>query len=53
VEPKPGAVAFCGMVIATMFAANNYEAWWLWHKNHPERVEEKEHAHGTETVGNA
>ena len=45
IEPKPGGVAFCGVVICTMFAANGYQAWWIWDK--PESVKENEYAHGT------
>jgi paraquat-inducible protein A len=44
IEPKAGGVAFCGVVICTMFAANGYQAWWIWDKTEP--VKEKEYAHG-------
>jgi len=30
IEPRLGAVAFCGVVILTMFSANNFQARWIW-----------------------
>ena len=46
VEPKLGAVAFCGVVIFTMFAANSYQAWWIWTR-HPDPKTDKTYAYGT------
>jgi paraquat-inducible protein A len=45
IEPKAGGIAFCGVVICTMFAANGYQPWWIWSKAESEK--EIEYAHGT------
>jgi paraquat-inducible protein A len=46
IEPKPGAVAFCGVVLCTMMAANTFQPWWIWKVPKPE-IEETSHAYGT------
>ena len=48
IEPKAGGIAFCGVVICTMFAANGYQAWWIWSKSESEK--ENEYAHGTRSA---
>lgn len=30
IEPQAGAIAFCGVVVFTIFAANNFQARWIW-----------------------
>jgi paraquat-inducible protein A len=48
IDPKPGAIAFCGVVILTIFAANSFQPRWIW-SNRASRPQENAYAHGTVT----
>jgi len=48
IEPQPGALAFCGVVILTMFAANSFQPRWIWTQHPAPRTTRNEsYAHGT------
>ncbi len=48
IEPKAGAIAFCGVVIFTILAANSFQPRWIWTYQKASPSTEKEiYAHGT------
>jgi uncharacterized paraquat-inducible protein A len=47
IEPKAGAIAFCGVVIFTIFAANSFQPRWIWTYNNTSLNSRNEpYAHG-------
>ena len=49
IEPQSGAIAFCGVVIFTIFAANSFQPRWIWTEpkaSRPTKIES--YAHGTQ-----
>ena len=52
IEPGIGAVAFCGVVILTMFAANSFQARWIWSEPdaHPAPPSPTPYAPGTQVT---
>jgi paraquat-inducible protein A len=48
IEPQAGAIAFCGVVVFTIFAANSFQPRWIWtqHDTLPATPKEN-YAHGT------
>jgi len=51
IEPQPGALAFCGVVILTIFAANSFQPRWIWtpHRSSRSTLNES-YAHGTQAT---
>jgi len=47
IEPKAGAIAFCGVVIFTIFAANSFQPRWIWTYNETSpKTRNEPYAHG-------
>ena len=48
IEPQAGALAFCGVVILTIFAANSFQPRWIWTQHQASRLTPTgSYAHGT------
>jgi paraquat-inducible protein A len=48
IEPQAGAIAFCGVVVFTIFAANSFQPRWIWTQQGASRSTWNEsYAHGT------
>jgi paraquat-inducible protein A len=48
IEPEAGAIAFCGVVIFTIFAANSFQPRWIWTYQKPTSSTRNElYAHGS------
>ncbi len=52
IEPQAGAIAFCGVVVFTIFAANSFQARWIWtyHQTSPSTEKRMNYAHGTQAT---
>ena len=51
IGPEAGAIAFCGVVIFTIFAANSFQPRWIWtYRKVSPSMQNLPYAHGTQTA---
>ncbi len=51
IEPKAGAIAFCGVVIFTIFAANSFQPRWIWtYRQAQQSPQNGPYAHATHAI---